>query len=357
MADRSVENILSWTKGIISITPSRFITLVNLLPPELLLAQPAPEEWSALECLHHIVVLERAAMPGRIAAFLRNGDFPSADFAAAKTEIPTAALASEFEQCRAASLVTLDQVTEADFERELQHPTLGAVTLRMFLHHWAAHDLMHTVQAERALMQCFIAGSGPWIEVYADHLAPRGRQEVTPPVPADHDKVLEWSRALLSAAPTCLLNMINSISFELLTARPAPGQWSMLDCLRHLVEVERISTHVRIRALTDGLPIPAYAPGSVTDQPGDVAEAIALAQELMHLRQRTLIILDQLTPADLDLETRHTEYGVVTLRQFICQLAAHDLMHIVQAERAIMQPLIAGVGPWRTNYADHIAPA
>jgi hypothetical protein len=35
----------------------------------------------------------------------------------------------------------------------------------------AAHDLNHTVQAERALMQPFIAGSGPWrtAGVFADH--------------------------------------------------------------------------------------------------------------------------------------------------------------------------------------------
>jgi hypothetical protein len=28
-------------------------------------------------------------------------------------------------------------------------------------------------------------------------------------------------------------------------------------------------------------------------------------------------------------------------------------MHIVQAERAVMQPFIAGSGPWRPYFADH----
>jgi hypothetical protein len=39
------------------------------------------------------------------------------------------------------------------------------------VHEWAAHDLNHTVQAERALMHPFIAGSGPWrtAGVFADH--------------------------------------------------------------------------------------------------------------------------------------------------------------------------------------------
>jgi hypothetical protein len=55
---------------------------------------------------------------------------------------------------------------------------LGTVTLAEFLHEWAAHDLNHTLQAERALMQPFIAGCGPWRGYFADHdlgSAPLGR--------------------------------------------------------------------------------------------------------------------------------------------------------------------------------------
>ena len=39
----------------------------------------------------------------------------------------------------------------------------------------AAHDLMHTVQAERALMQPFVAGSGKWRGYFADHDAEAAR--------------------------------------------------------------------------------------------------------------------------------------------------------------------------------------
>jgi hypothetical protein len=163
--------ILEWSKAVLSITPARFLSLTNAIPLELLTMPPAPNEWSALECLHHLVVLERSAQPGRITAFLMGTAFPIVDFAAAKAEIPTIGLAAEFELCRAASLELLDQITEADLNRELRHPTFGMITLRMFLHHWAGHDLMHTVQAERALMQPFIAGVGPWRGNYTDHIA------------------------------------------------------------------------------------------------------------------------------------------------------------------------------------------
>jgi hypothetical protein len=36
---------------------------------------------------------------------------------------------------------------------------------------WAAHDLNHTVQAERALMQPFMRGCGPWRHFFRAHEA------------------------------------------------------------------------------------------------------------------------------------------------------------------------------------------
>ena len=42
------------------------------------------------------------------------------------------------------------------------------------LNEWAAHDLMHTVQAERALMQPFIQGCGPWQHYFQDHVVRSG---------------------------------------------------------------------------------------------------------------------------------------------------------------------------------------
>lgn len=41
--------------------------------------------------------------------------------------------------------------------------------MRDLLNVWAAHDLQHVVQAEEALMQAFIPGTGPWRYEFADH--------------------------------------------------------------------------------------------------------------------------------------------------------------------------------------------
>ena len=43
----------------------------------------------------------------------------------------------------------------------------------------------------------------------------------------------------------------------------------------------------------------------------------------------------------------------MTLRQFLNEFWAHDTMHLVQAERALMQGFIPETGPWRSYFADH----
>ena len=53
--------------------------------------------------------------------------------------------------------------------RKSRHQDLGPVTLEEMLNEWPAHDFNHTVQAERALMQPYIKGCGPWKEFFLDH--------------------------------------------------------------------------------------------------------------------------------------------------------------------------------------------
>jgi hypothetical protein len=80
-------------------------------------------------------------------------------------------LAREFEGMRHESLRLFRRLTTADLERTARHPELGRVTLGELIHEWAGHDLMHTVQAERAMMQPFIQGCGPWTSYFSDHVA------------------------------------------------------------------------------------------------------------------------------------------------------------------------------------------
>ena len=168
-----MENVIAQVKAVLSTTAPYWKTLTETLPADVLTRRPAPGEWSAMECLQHLVDTERMVFPARLQALLAGRDFAAFDPDAQGTKpantLTPAGLAAEFARLRSASLAALERVTEADFPRTARHSELGIVTMAEFLHEWAAHDLNHTVQADRAIMQPFIAGCGPWHRYFTDH--------------------------------------------------------------------------------------------------------------------------------------------------------------------------------------------
>ena len=169
-----MDDLVEHVQSILSTTPERWRTLVRTVPGDLLARPPAQREWSAIDCLRHLVATEREVFPVRVQAFLAGHDFEAYDpDAASATSGPSdpAQLVAEFEQLRAHSLRMLADLKPEDLGRSARHVELGRVTLTEMLNEWAGHDLMHTVQAERAVMQPFIGGSGPWRGYFADHEA------------------------------------------------------------------------------------------------------------------------------------------------------------------------------------------
>jgi hypothetical protein len=168
-----MDNILTFARSVLETTPKHWIRLAEGLPDELLGRPPALGEWSALECLHHLVDTERDVFPARIGFLMEGKDFPAFDPDAQGSKIQKEKapieLAREFERLREKALQWFEKISAADLDRQARHSELGMVTLEELLNEWAAHDLMHTVQAERALMQPFIAGSGPWKQYFSDH--------------------------------------------------------------------------------------------------------------------------------------------------------------------------------------------
>jgi len=170
-----MENVLAWAYPVLSTAPGRWINLTETLPGALLGQRPAANEWSALECLHHLLETERWVFPVRIRAFLKGGDFPAfnPDTHGTKPDPAKAGVdyAHEFAGLRGDNLTLLKQVTPDDLMRKARHEEMGMVTLSEMLHEWVGHDLMHMVQAERAMLQPFIRGCGPWQRYFVDHLA------------------------------------------------------------------------------------------------------------------------------------------------------------------------------------------
>ena len=166
-------------------------------------------------------------------------------------------------------------------------------------------------------------------------------------------ELLAQVRSMLASTPDRWA-ALGRVDDAVLRLAPEPGEWSALQALQHLVDTEDGVFRVRVIAIRDGAPsFPGFNPdaeGHVDHPQGSVAE---LAARLGPLRAESLAILDALTEADLGKTSRHVELGVVTMAELLNEWAAHDTMHLVQAERAAMQAFIPGSGPWRAYFVDH----
>ena len=167
-----MSNPFPMIKAILSTTAARWLNLTETIPVDVLTHSPAPNEWSALEWLGHLLATEKWVFPVRVRALLAGQPIPAFDPDAQGMKITSLTpeqLAVEFARLRRTSLEELERVAVSDLTRSTHHSELGMVTLGELLHEWVAHDLMHTVQAERALMQPFIRESGPWRSYFRDH--------------------------------------------------------------------------------------------------------------------------------------------------------------------------------------------
>ena len=168
------------------------------------------------------------------------------------------------------------------------------------------------------------------------------------------DDLFSAAQAIFRNTPSRWAGMAQSFPLELLARVPAPGEWSALECLQHILDTEQVF-HTRLRAFQTGRDFPAFFPDeegtSLTGQPSPADMATRFAS----LRAETLSLLAAFTPADYQRRVRHAELGMVSLGEMVAEIAGHDLMHTVQAERAMMQPFIAACGPWEIYFSDHLA--
>ncbi len=167
-----MNTLIAHVQSILSTTPDRWQHLVRTLPNDLLIRRPAEGEWSALNCLQHLLIAERELFPVRFHALLNGHGFVDFDPNEPHLDLDAQApvqLASTFAHLRQQSLALLPQIKDEDLQRVSQHPKLGTVTLAQLLNTWASHDLNHTIQAERALIQPFMLASGPWRSFFHNH--------------------------------------------------------------------------------------------------------------------------------------------------------------------------------------------
>jgi hypothetical protein len=161
---------------------------------------------------------------------------------------------------------------------------------------------------------------------------------------------LESFSSLLGATPRRWLELTATVPAELLERPAAAGEWSAVDCLRHLLQADRHVFPSRVRQFLAGdEELSVVDPSAIPPMPERTARE--MAEALARTREENLGLLASLRPEDLERTSRSRRFGPVPLDLILRQWALHDLEHVIQAERALFQGLLVDSGPLRAFYA------
>ena len=119
--------------------------------------RPEPGEWSANECVGHLIEAERRGFAGRIRHILSvsadrppvhlDAWDPPAVAEARRDDLRSGSeLAAEFEALRADSLALLRGLRSSDLARAGDHPEVGLLRVDELLGEWVHHDRNHVRQ-------------------------------------------------------------------------------------------------------------------------------------------------------------------------------------------------------------------
>ena len=139
---------------------------------------------------------------------------------------------------------------------------------------------------------------------------------------------------ILRATPRTLAKRISGATGRRLSARPAPGKWSVGEILAHLSEIELLWGY-RVRTMLErdgpeivGMDQEAWARLGRYGR-RDPRASLALFSAL---RRSHVELLSSLSPKALARYGRHSQFGRLTIARVARLLAGHDVNHTRQIE-------------------------
>ena len=140
--------------------------------------------------------------------------------------------------------------------------------------------------------------------------------------------------ALQAAAPEKLARLVEGLSSEQLSRRPAVDKWSIRELVAHLADDELVGGYrIRLILSSPGSEIQAFDQ-DVWSRTGryDQADVNLSLQIYGLLRKANLVLLHSLSPEEWDLFGVHAERGAESIRDIAMYYAGHDLNHFAQIE-------------------------
>jgi len=143
---------------------------------------------------------------------------------------------------------------------------------------------------------------------------------------------------ILEETPGVLAAIVQDADPAAMRARPAPGKWSPVEVLGHLVDTEWVFGHRARAILSDDRPqIIGIDQDEWVARLGHAnADPARLAEDFASLRHVNVRFWRGVDAADLDRVGLHDERGEEPLGTLLRMMAGHDLHHVEQL-RALLR--------------------
>jgi FMN phosphatase YigB (HAD superfamily) len=139
--------------------------------------------------------------------------------------------------------------------------------------------------------------------------------------------------AILRSTPAVLTGLLESLTADVLTARPSADDWSITEILCHMRDVEIEVDQPRIQKILgeDETFIAAEMPDEwAKTRSYQKQNGISALREFTAARLQTLELLKDLAPAQWSRKARHAIFGPTSLQEMVSFNAEHDRLHIQQ---------------------------
>src|SRR5205085_7818768 len=139
----------------------------------------------------------------------------------------------------------------------------------------------------------------------------------------------ELTLARLSATPTLLREMARDATGDLAWTSPKPGEWSIGEVVRHLIEGDRDTFLPRLRRmLAQSRPVFDKTASAA----GDTADLATLLDAFSDARRQAVTLLRGLDDAGWRREGVSPSRGPVTVETYAATMDAHDTEHLRQIQ-------------------------